>query len=360
MIIGGGPAGSVAGIVLAREEIRVTLIEQARFPRDKVCGECVSALGIEVLERAGVAGRIGGAGAVRLNAVGVIPAEGPALVRRLPRVMWGVSRRVMDPILLEAAVEAGVRVRQPVRCEGVGDGRVTCRDLENNRVEELTADWVVVADGKGVGVGGGPPTGDLGVKAHFTSLRGPRDSIDLFGVEGHYVGLAPIDGDRWNVAMNVPAGRVRRLAGDLESLWGSILGENAALAARFVGASRVGPWLASPLPRFGVAKRWPAGVIPVGNAAAALEPIGGEGMGLAMRSAELAAGAIVAAVRAGRAVDVDELRREYRRLWDVRRVACRGVALALSRPGWASGAVELAQANEGLARGVMGLMGKGG
>ena len=60
---------------------------------------------------------------------------------------------------------------------------------------------------------------------------------------------------------------------------------------------RVGPWLVSPLPRFSVARRWPERVIPVGNAAAALEPIGGEGMGLALRSAELAAAALAEAIR---------------------------------------------------------------
>ena len=42
-IIGAGPAGSVAAIALARLNWRVTLVEQHDFPRDKVCGECVSA-----------------------------------------------------------------------------------------------------------------------------------------------------------------------------------------------------------------------------------------------------------------------------------------------------------------------------
>src|SRR5690242_4305666 len=50
-IVGAGPAGSTAAILLARHGLPVTLIEQHRFPRDKVCGECLSALGIEVLDR---------------------------------------------------------------------------------------------------------------------------------------------------------------------------------------------------------------------------------------------------------------------------------------------------------------------
>ena len=46
VVIGAGPAGSVAAALLARAGLDVILIEQHRFPRDKVCGECLSALGI--------------------------------------------------------------------------------------------------------------------------------------------------------------------------------------------------------------------------------------------------------------------------------------------------------------------------
>src|SRR3954471_1571162 len=54
-IIGAGPAGSAAAFLLARRGWDVTLIEQHRFPRDKVCGECLSAIGIDVLRRMGMA-----------------------------------------------------------------------------------------------------------------------------------------------------------------------------------------------------------------------------------------------------------------------------------------------------------------
>jgi 2-polyprenyl-6-methoxyphenol hydroxylase-like FAD-dependent oxidoreductase len=109
--------------------------------------------------------------------------------------------------------------------------------------------------------------------------------LKLFGVTGHYVGVAPIEDGRSNVAFSVPAKRLEAFRGDLDALWRQLLTENPTLAERFGGAERVSDWLASPLPRFAIQRRWPEGVIPLGNAAAALEPIGGEGMGLAMRSA---------------------------------------------------------------------------
>jgi flavin-dependent dehydrogenase len=80
-----------------------------------------------------------------------------------------------------------------------------------------------------------------------------------------------------------------------------------------------------------VRKHWPLGVIPVGNAAAALEPIGGEGMGLAMRSAELAATSLLSGRAAEPASDAATLRRDYVRLWRRRRFGCRAAAVAASR-----------------------------
>jgi flavin-dependent dehydrogenase len=72
-------------------------------------------------------------------------------------------------------------------------------------------------------------------------------------------------------------------------------------------------------------------VIPIGKAAAAIEPIGGEGMGLALRSAELAATAIIGA-RDGRTIAVGALRGEFNRLWRLRQIACRIGGVALSSP----------------------------
>jgi flavin-dependent dehydrogenase len=352
LVIGGGPAGSVAATLLARGGVGVTLIEQSRFPRDKVCGESLSALGMEVLERLGFGCRVKAAGAVELRRTGLYPPSGAGATLALPRPMWGISRRVMDALLLDVARDAGVVVQQPARCERLIPTMVRC--LESNAVRELRADVVVLADGKGALLAAKPqPTGDLGVKGHFVGAAAPRDAVELYGVSGHYIGVAAIDEGRWNVAMNVPAARVARCGGDLDHLWRELLAENRTLAARFGGAARIGEWLASPLPRFGVVRKWPTGVIPIGNAVAALEPIGGEGMGLAMRSAELAANAILAGE-----VSAAKLQREFARLWGVRRTACRGLAKLLGSPALARDVVEWAGGSEGVSRVVMSLIGK--
>jgi flavin-dependent dehydrogenase len=354
-LIGAGPAGATAAILLARRGWDVTLIEQHKFPRDKVCGECLSALGIEVLERHGLAGVLRKLGPMELTTTTLVAPDGEEATVELPAVMWGLSRLAMDQALAEEAIRAGARMMQPARVESLDAVSCECvvRDLITNELRTLRSDYVLVADGKAsMGVTKPGKTSDLGVKAHFAGVEDHPDRITLFGVRGHYVGLAPIEDARWNVAMSVPASRVAECRGDFDAFFNRLCGENAGLNRRFADSRRVSDWLAAPLPRFAVASNWPDRVIPIGNAAAALEPIGGEGMGLAMRSAELAA----MELSAGN--DTKRLRRAFQKLWRLRRGSCRAAAMAMSHPAMAGIAVRTISANDAVARASLKFVGK--
>jgi 2-polyprenyl-6-methoxyphenol hydroxylase-like FAD-dependent oxidoreductase len=363
IVIGGGPAGSVAALLLARSGWDVTLVEQHRFPRDKVCGECLSALGAEILTRLGLFDELLRHNPVRLCRTSLHAPGGASVATTLPRPMWGVSRVVLDGMLLDAAGREGVVVRQPARAEAVEPGPqplVRLRDLVTNAIETIAADCVIVADGKAALLGNdGPPrpTADLGIKSHFTNVDGPADCIELFGTADCYGGLAPIEGDRWNAAFSVPAARVRDNRGDLDAVFAQLVSENVTLARRFARATRASPWLAAPLPRFGIRGRWPQNVVPMGNAAAAIEPIGGEGMGLAIRSAELAATALRGAHN-WNARSAQVLAADYRRLWSARGLACRAAARAVSSRCQANRFMPLLRAAPACVRPVLALMGK--
>ncbi|HZK80908.1 MAG TPA: FAD-dependent oxidoreductase, partial [Humisphaera sp.] len=118
-IIGAGPAGSAAAILLARRGWSITLIEQHRFPRDKVCGECLSALGVDVIARLGLLPSLEPAGAVWLHHATIHGMDGRSATTPLPHPMLGVSRQKLDVLLLEAAIDAGASVLQPARCEAI-------------------------------------------------------------------------------------------------------------------------------------------------------------------------------------------------------------------------------------------------
>lgn len=353
-IVGAGPAGSMAAILLARRGIPVTLVEQHNFPRDKVCGECLSDLAVQVLDRAGLRNRIIAAGAVSMTRTFLHAQDGGTFEIPLPQPMWGLSRRVFDQLLFDAAREAGATIRQPARCESIGsdDGlSVKLRDLRTNSVEQHRPSLVIVADGKGALIAPRPPRNDdLGLKAHFTGVAAARDAIQLYGLNGHYVGIAPIENDLWNVAMSIPKKRIQA-ASNFDTLFAEMKMENRNLLNHFRAMRRVTDWLVSPLPRFGVSSHWPPGVIPIGNAAAAIEPIGGEGMGLALRSAELAAESIAAN-------SIGALPGKFAALWRIRKPACRAAALWMSSPGLCKASVDLLNASPSLANFALRLIGK--
>jgi 2-polyprenyl-6-methoxyphenol hydroxylase-like FAD-dependent oxidoreductase len=357
IIIGAGPAGCTAAILLARASFKVSLVEQHRFPRDKVCGECISALGIDVARRIGVVDSLERLGAVPLRSSTLVAANGDAATIELPSPMWGLSRRVLDHCLLAEARLAGAEILQPARCEKIVPGAspaVHVRDLTTNALHSHSTSHLLICDGKGRP----GSTNELGIKAHFVDVCATGDVIALFGVRGHYVGLAPIEHDRWNVAMSVPAARVARFRGDFDLMFLELRHENVALDRAFEDASRAGPWLASALPRFSIQPEWPEGTIPLGNAAAALDPIGGEGIGLAMRSAELAAAEVIKAEQEARAVNTPKLRGEFRKLWQLRSAGCRAAALAVSHPVVARIAAPVLQHTPALRRLALQLTGK--
>ena len=365
LVVGAGPAGAVAAAILATAGVRVTLVEASRFPRDKVCGECLSDLGLRTLDGHGLLPPLRRLRPVTLRRCTLAAQDGATATLDLPSPMWGVTRGAMDAALRDAARSAGAAVRQPARVESVlpGDApSAVLRDAASGEIETLHADAILLADGKSAFPGPGgradkpAATGDLGVKAHFRGVRADAESIYLFGVAGHYAGLAPVsdgdDGLLWNLACNVPAGRVKRFGGDHDALLAAMRAENRRLAKAMRHAERAGPWLACPLPRFAPRRDWPRGVVPAGNAAAALEPVGGEGMGLAVASAALAATALLEGWQ------TSELQRAYRRLWRTRRAACRSAAVLLSSPRLGPTVVRLAARWSGLGDLGLALVGK--
>ena len=363
-VIGGGPAGSVAAIRLARLGHHVTLFEKSKFPRDKVCGECLSATGIAVLARLGLSQAMRDAlkPAVLTRAMAVA-ADGSSMVTELPERMWGATRAAMDQWLAARAQQAGATILWNTTGPDIRSASVPVMPHEQAAHETGGRpgqfDVMIVSDGRGGSLARAEPTGDFGIKAHFRDVDAARDTIELVALAGGgYAGLAPVNGNLWNAAWSVPGRRLRRHAGDIEALFREAIDGSRHLRKCFARASRVGEWLACPLPRHAVRREWPRNVIPVGNAAAALEPVGGEGMGLAMRSAEMAAEAIDAAAAADRDIDAIALRRAFDRLWRTRRAGCRAAAIALAHPLAGPITVELARRLPGLARAGLALVGK--
>ncbi len=148
LVVGAGPAGSIAALVLARAGARVGLLDKARFPRDKACGDFIGPRGLQVLADLGVAEPPG------LD-VGDMVVIGPTGRRVLlpcfdgstyPGRARAVPRTVLDGALRTAALEAGAEPVEGRAGVPVGSGP-GLRGFILDDGASLEADFVIGADG---------------------------------------------------------------------------------------------------------------------------------------------------------------------------------------------------------------------
>src|SRR5947208_13648810 len=108
LIVGAGPAGAIAALVLARAGARVRLVDRATFPRDKLCGDTVNPGTLARLKSLGVAGDVEARG-LRVDGMLVTGASGVAIEGSYPEGASGraIIRRDLDGRLLQPALAGG-------------------------------------------------------------------------------------------------------------------------------------------------------------------------------------------------------------------------------------------------------------
>ncbi len=282
-IVGGGPAGSSASIVLARAGHVVTLFERFPVPRERVCGEFVSAEALDSLALLGVDPSGWPIRTARIHGPGGRVLEAP-----LPRAgCFGLERTVLDLRLRDAAAAAGVEVRG-----------VEVRRLEAGRVDGEFFGAVVDATGRWALSHGAPPRpAGYGYRAAFDGGV-PEDRVELHLFPGGYAGLSGVAPGRANVCMLAPLDLARRHGGDLDAAFAAVLDRAPALRAGLAGAARATPWAAIGFPPARFSGCHHAGIWRVGDAAGTVAPLGGEGISMALRGGVLLATHLVAGPRA--------------------------------------------------------------
>ncbi len=369
LVLGGGPAGSSLALQAARAGMAVTLLERARFPRDKVCGEFVSAEGCAVLARLGLLAQVEEPGGRWMSGMRITDRRGRPLDLPLPelrdgREALGISRAHLDSVILRAAEQAGVEVRERWeatralfdggRVVGVGARPVGRPDEEI----ELRAGLVAACDGRRsflarqLHPGLCDPTRSspgswFGVEVHFeepTPL--PRRRIELHLFDGGYVGIGPVEGGRVNACLMATVAALRE-SGSRERLLRQRVFANPAVRDSLGHGRCHEDWNSIGPLCFGVRRPVAAGALFVGDAAGTIDPFCGEGISHALLAAELALPFAVEAIAAG-ALD-REIADGYRAAWlrAFAPVTRRGRAIGalLGRPAIAGGVL-------GLLRGV--------
>jgi menaquinone-9 beta-reductase len=319
LIVGAGPAGAVAGVVLARAGVRVRILDRATFPRDKLCGDTVNPGALARLEQLGLADMVHARG-LRVDGMQVTGERGIAIEGRYPDGLYGraIIRRELDSMLLDQAIAAGCELDPGVFVRGaiVSDKRgrrlVTGVTVGGRRSEQaIEARVIIAADGRrstlafGLGLARHPARPrrwaiggyfeNFGVRhASGTSLLG-----EMHVRRGRYIGVAPIPGGLTNVCLVRPLQPGDAELRDPSSLLMRELRRDLLLRDRAAGARLVSPPVVLGPLAVDVRAEAIDGLLLAGDAAGFIDPMTGDGLRFAIRGAELAAAAAMRALQHG-------------------------------------------------------------
>jgi len=326
LIVGAGPAGAVAAVVLARAGVRVRIVDRATFPRGKLCGDTVNPGALARLQALGLAADLEVRG-LPVAGMLVTGERGVAIEGRYPDGVVGraIVRRDLDWLLLRGAIDAGCQFEAGVSVRGavVTDAKAgrAVSGVTIGGGETLAARVTIAADGRhstiafGLGLARHPRRPRRwaigayyenfinGVRRVSDPPPDPRLTPGVLGEmhirRGRYIGVAPIPGGLTNVCLVRPSRPGDADLRDPAALLSRELMRDPWLRDRAADARLAAPPVVlGPLAVDATGARLD-GLLLAGDAAGFIDPMTGDGLRFAVRGGELAAAAAMRALEHG-------------------------------------------------------------
>ena len=350
LVVGGGPSGAACAYWLAEAGHDVTLIERKHYPREKTCGDGLTPRSVHQLEQMGLADELSHHHrfvGLRSIAFGrTIEMQWPT-VPGMPNYGYVITRADLDELVARRAEKAGARVLEghealePVVDRGLVRGAVV-RDKDSGVVSDLTARYVVVADGANSRFGRALGTSrnrdyplGMAIRGYFESPRHDEpwieSHLDIRDKAGNvlpgYGWFFPVGDGRVNVGIGLLSTFNQWKAVNTTHLMEAFV-DYAPRSWGLSPETACGPPTGGRLP-MGLSVGPHAGptYLVVGDAGGAINPFNGEGIAYAYETGRMAAEAVDEAIRTGDGLALaaygDRLQAEYGLYYKVARAFVR-------------------------------------
>ncbi|MGA0555148.1 NAD(P)/FAD-dependent oxidoreductase [Larkinella sp. VNQ87] len=291
IIIGGGLAGLVSSLELARVGHTVTVVERKTYPFHKVCGEYVSNEVRPYLESLGL--ELHALGATHIDRFQFTSPSGRSLETGLDMGGFGLSRYTLDHALFQLGQAAGVRFLLGKQVDSVtfqADGF----SVELADGQRLTARMVLGAYGKRSRIDKQlerpfmqKPSPYVGVKYHIRT-DAPVDTVALHNFKDGYCGLSSIEDGKYCLCYLTTRDNLRPF-GNIAAMEQAVLCQNPHLKRIYETAEFLyeKPGVINEF-SFSPKKAVEQHILMIGDSAGLITPLCGNGMALAIRSGKLA------------------------------------------------------------------------